>query len=188
MRWLRGILVVGVAGVMCWGALSCKREERGFRVEPPAADTTYTVAVTDFHVGGAPSNAHVKNPYEGNALAMATGQQLYSAYNCGGCHFHGGGGIGPPLMDDTWIYGGESDQIFSTIIEGRPNGMPSYRGKIPDNQVWAIAAYVRSMGGNASKDAAPGRTEDMQLNAPENTRPKQGTNQTVLPKSSEMPG
>jgi cytochrome c oxidase cbb3-type subunit 3 len=188
MRWFRGIVTATVLGVIICSALACKREERGFRVEPPAADTTHTVPTTDFHVGGAPDATHVQNPYEKNALAMATGQQLYLSYNCAGCHFHGGGGIGPPLMDDTWIYGGESDQIFSTIIEGRPNGMPSFRGKIPDNQVWAIVAYVRSMGGNASTDAAPGRTDSMHLNAPENSRQKQGTKQSVLPKSAEMPG
>lgn len=39
--------------------------------------------------------------------------------------------------------------------------MPSYRGKIPEYQVWQLVAYVRSMSGMVPKDAAPGRTEDM---------------------------
>ena len=71
--------------------------------------------------------------------------RLYKQYNCGGCHFNGGGGIGPALMDDSWIYGGRIDQIFNTIYQGRPNGMPAWGGKIPDDQIWQIATYVRSM-------------------------------------------
>ena len=55
--------------------------------------------------------------------------------------------MGPPLMDDEWIYGSEPENIFATIVEGRPNGMPSFRGRIPDYQVWQLVAYVRSMSG-----------------------------------------
>jgi cytochrome c oxidase cbb3-type subunit 3 len=76
---------------------------------------------------------------------IAAGKQLFSAMNCVGCHFNGGGGIGPPLMDQTWIYGSSIENIASTIREGRPNGMPSFRGFIPDEQIWQIAAYVRSL-------------------------------------------
>ena len=117
------------------------------------------------------SNAHVKNEYEENAFALSQGQQLYEYFNCVGCHAHGGGGIGPPLMDDKWIYGYHPEQIFATIVEGRPNGMPSFRGRIPDYQVWQIAAYVRSMSGLVAKDAAPSREDHMKGKPPENSTP-----------------
>lgn len=84
-------------------------------------------------------------PYYNNAEAVQRGMRLYNQFNCAGCHFNGGGGIGPPLMDDKWIYGGRIDQIFNTIYQGRPNGMPVWGGKIPDQQIWEISAYVRSM-------------------------------------------
>src|SRR3954453_7114276 len=141
--------------VLATVAMSCKREERGFRVDPPAASTVTVAMATDFHAGGALPKDPVNNAYEENAYAMTEGQRLYLGYNCVGCHFHGGGGIGPPLMDDKWIYGSDPDQIFSTIVQGRPNGMPSFRGKIPDYQVWEIVAYVRSMSGLVNKNAAP---------------------------------
>jgi cytochrome c oxidase cbb3-type subunit 3 len=48
-------------------------------------------------------------------------------------------------MDDEWIYGDRLEQIHQTLVEGRPNGMPSWGGKIPDGQLWELAAYVRSM-------------------------------------------
>ena len=51
-----------------------------------------------------------------------------------GCHANGGGGIGPPPIrkdQRDWIYGGEPSNVFDTIVKGRPNGMPTWGGKIP---------------------------------------------------------
>jgi cytochrome c oxidase cbb3-type subunit III len=83
--------------------------------------------------------------YYDNAEAVNTGRILFGQFNCSGCHSNGGGGMGPSLMDDEWIYGGRLQQIHQTIVEGRPNGMPSWGGRIPDQQIWQIATYVRSM-------------------------------------------
>jgi cytochrome c oxidase cbb3-type subunit III len=83
--------------------------------------------------------------YYDNSAAVNTGKRLFSQYNCSGCHSNGGGGMGPSLMDDEWIYGSRLEQIHDTLVEGRPNGMPSWGGKIPDEQLWQITAYVRSM-------------------------------------------
>src|SRR3954467_10911947 len=135
--------------------ISCEREERGFRVQPPSADRINSKTLTDLQPGTKLPVSEVKNEYEGNAYAVSEGKRLFSAYNCNGCHSQGGGGMGPPLMDARWIYGSRPEQIFSTIVEGRPNGMPSFRNKIPDFQVWQLAAYVRSLSGQVSKDVAP---------------------------------
>lgn len=48
-------------------------------------------------------------------------------------------------MDNKWIYGSSIEHIVSSIREGWPNGIPSFRGQIPDEQIWRISAYVRSM-------------------------------------------
>ena len=29
-------------------------------------------------------------------------------------------------MDAEWIYGSHPEQIYSDIVQGRPNGMPSF--------------------------------------------------------------
>ena len=63
--------------------------------------------------------------------AIADGERLFDWYNCSGCHFHGGGGMGPALMDQQWIYGGALDQIHASIVQGRPNGMPSWAPENP---------------------------------------------------------
>jgi cytochrome c oxidase cbb3-type subunit 3 len=83
--------------------------------------------------------------YYNNADAVNTGKRLFSQYNCSGCHSNGGGGMGPDLMDDVWIYGGRLEQIHQTLVEGRPNGMPSWGSKVPDEQLWQLSAYVRSL-------------------------------------------
>jgi cytochrome c oxidase cbb3-type subunit 3 len=149
---------------------SCKREERVFRVQPPAANTSDLVAVTGFHAGATSRPASVPNEYEENAYAVSEGKRLFDAMNCSGCHFHGGGGIGPALMDDRWIYGGEIDQIYLTIVQGRPNGMPAFGGKIPSQQVWQLSAYVRSLGGHGPKAARPSRDDHIQIPAEQGRR------------------
>jgi cytochrome c oxidase cbb3-type subunit 3 len=96
----------------------------------------------------------VKNPYEGNEQALADGKRIYNQFNCSGCHAAGGGAIGPPLMDDEWIYGSKPQNVFWTIIEGRPQGMPAYGGRIAEDQVWRLVAYVRSLSDLPKKDEA----------------------------------
>jgi cytochrome c oxidase cbb3-type subunit 3 len=83
--------------------------------------------------------------YYNNPDAVNTGKRLFQQYNCSGCHSNGGGGMGPDLMDDVWTYGSRLEQIHQTLVDGRPNGMPSWGNKVPDQQLWQLAAYVRSM-------------------------------------------
>jgi cytochrome c oxidase cbb3-type subunit 3 len=109
--------------------------------------------------------------YDGeNAYELNQGKRLYRWYNCGGCHAQGGGGMGPALMDEKWIYGHEPGQIYETIMSGRPNGMPSFRGRIPEDQAWQLVAYVRSMSGLAPKAAAPSRADGIAASPAENQR------------------
>src|SRR6201999_4224243 len=93
--------------------------------------------------------------YDGNPQAIAEGKRLFGWYNCSGCHFNGAGGIGPSLMDDNWIYGDSMDQIYATIYQGRPNGMPSWGGKLSTTEIWEIAAFVRSVAKDAKSIAMP---------------------------------
>ena len=86
----------------------------------------------------------------------------FRAYNCTGCHANGGGGIGPPLIKSTWIYGGEPENIFDTIVKGRPNGMPAWGGKIPEYQIWQLVTWVRAMNKEEPHAATP--TARMLLN------------------------
>ena len=72
-------------------------------------------------------------------------------------------------MDEKWIYGSAPTQIYATIMEGRPNGMPSFRGKIQPDQAWKIVAYIRSLSGLVPKDAATQRDDHMKSGPPPNS-------------------
>jgi heme/copper-type cytochrome/quinol oxidase subunit 2 len=86
----------------------------------------------------------VRNPYAGNAAAAADGERLWNWYNCSGCHSAGaGGGMGPPLIDEQWIYGGDDARVFESIWNGRQAGMPAWAGLIPQDDVWKIVAFIR---------------------------------------------
>jgi cytochrome c oxidase cbb3-type subunit 3 len=175
----RTVVLVGACLAAAIGA-GCKRESRGFREVPPAS-MAHDVAVSDLHPGGGSPPERSTTPYEMNAYALNEGKRLFSAYNCSGCHANGGGGMGPALIDDEWIYGVEADQVYRTILEGRPNGMPTWRGKIPDYQIWQLAAYVRSMSGLVPKDAAPNRSDHMSGKPAENATPRQQPKNAGVP-------
>jgi cytochrome c oxidase cbb3-type subunit 3 len=184
----RSSFIVPLLILLCLCPAACKREERGLRVEPPSASRVNTIRQTELQPGPPIPAFRTINEYEENAFAVSEGQRLYNWYNCVGCHSHGGGGIGPPLMDDLWIYGSDPAQVFSTIVEGRPNGMPSFRGKVPDYQIWQLTAYVRSMSGHVPKDVAPGREDDMSVKTPEaQTAPQPPKPTGGVPKSAERP-
>ena len=142
-------------------ATGCRREERRFREVAPAATATSVATAVNLQPGPTYTVTKTSGPYQYNAYAISEGKALYNQFNCSGCHSMGGGGMGPPLMDDKWIYGSDPASVFATIVEGRPNGMPAWRGRIPNYEVWRIVAYVRSLSGQASKDASSGRDDHM---------------------------
>jgi len=177
-----GVLIAAIALVS-----SCNREDRILRQPPSANDTLNTVQVSGLNPGAnslAPPPS--SNMYEESAYAVAEGQKLYEAYNCVGCHAHGGGGIGPALMDSNWIYGSEPGNIFATIMQGRPNGMPSFRNRIPEYQAWEIAAYVRSLSGLLPKGVSPNRSDQMNVKPAESSTSLQTpTGITGIPEHSK---
>ncbi len=157
--------------LFCAAALllgACDRAERHSRAKPIGESVPAGQSPDTIWPGGTPQpelDARAKL-YDNNANDIAQGQQLYTQMNCVGCHSHGGGGMGPALMDDEWRYGGRIDQIAASIAEGRPNGMPSWRDKLTSDQIWKLAAYVRSLSGQPSKDAVSARSDEMSNTPP----------------------
>lgn len=172
-RWLP--LLLAFAALLALAG--CEREMRRFTT--PAGNTTTATNAprASDNQPGAPLTGGVSqpvknvSPYDGNAYAVSQGKHLFGWYNCSGCHGSGGGGgMGPPLRDAGWRYGSDPASIFQTITQGRPNGMPSFGGHIPDDQVWELVAYVRSMSGQLRKDVAPSRSDTMNTGPSENAR------------------
>ena len=151
--------------------VACERENRRYTELPAAANRSAAVRLTILQPGAPQPVSDVQSPYQYNAYGLAEGKRLYAAYNCAGCHgLAGGGAIGPALMDDKWIYGSHADQIFSSISQGRPDGMPSFGGHIPTQQIWQLVAYIQSMSGQVRATTAPGRNDSQMAALPESRR------------------
>jgi cytochrome c oxidase cbb3-type subunit 3 len=88
----------------------------------------------------------VKSPVADDAAAAERGRKYFANFNCVGCHAdNGGGGMGPALSNRSFIYGGSAENIYLTISQGRPNGMPAWGAILPSNVIWDLAAYVQSI-------------------------------------------
>jgi cytochrome c oxidase cbb3-type subunit III len=164
VRPLRVLLQLSTLVSFTAAFAACHRENRYFEAPPASAAPPTQVQLSSLVAGESTLafREQQRRHYEENAHHLAEGKRLYNWFNCVGCHAHGGGDSGPALMDDQWIYGGEIDQVFLTVYQGRPNGMPAFGGKIPEQQIWQIAAYVRSMSGHGTKEARTGRDDHMQ--------------------------
>lgn len=159
----------------------CQRESRETGNSSPPFSQAELATTTTVIAGGttpAASDPRVLK-YEKNAWHVSEGERLYTEFNCVECHAHGGGGIGVPLIDEQWIYGSSSPQIVATLIQGRPNGMPSFRKLLTEEQMWQIAAYVRTMAGQVPKDVPPSRGDTLANTQPltlEDKRPQRDAN------------
>jgi cytochrome c oxidase cbb3-type subunit 3 len=93
-----------------------------------------------------PLGKTIKNPVGGSKSAIAAGEALFNSMGCSGCHApEAGGGMGPPLTDIAWIYGDQPSDIYLTISNGRPNGMPSYGNALPAISIWNLVAYIKTL-------------------------------------------
>jgi hypothetical protein len=109
----------------------------------------------------APTGLPLRNPHEGDANAIATGAKLFIAYNCIDCHgADGSGAMGPSLADGRWHFGGAPAEIFESIYQGRPEGMPAWGSLISPDQIWMLVSYLRSLevNRNVTTENFTGRT------------------------------
>jgi cytochrome c oxidase cbb3-type subunit 3 len=159
---MRRVLLAAAIVVLAPG---CWREKRDLREVPASAERVAPVRIGTLQPGPPLPGRPVRGAYQGNAPGISEGQRLFDWYNCSGCHGHGGGSIGPPLMDDAWIYGSDPENVFDSIAEGRPNGMPSFGGHIPEQQIWQLVAYVRSLDQLEPFDAYAPRSDGMARNS-----------------------
>lgn len=162
------------------GGIACRREARRFQEPDLSARATATPRSELRPSATQPVDSKAsaplqENPYAHNAWALSQGQRLYTWFNCVGCHANGGGGMGPALMDSAWIYGGDAASVYESIIAGRPNGMPSFRERMTEQQAWQLVTYVHYLAGNVPPDMVPGRSDSMNKGGwpnPDDTRPK----------------
>ncbi len=104
-------------------------------------------------------------------FALAGGRSAFNV-NCSQCHGSGAQGFTgyPNLNDDEWLWGGNLQDIYTTISHGirntddeaaRTADMPAFlKDEILDSKMISdVAEYVLSLSKSASDDAAAGRGE-----------------------------
>jgi cytochrome c oxidase cbb3-type subunit 3 len=85
------------------------------------------------------------NPLDGKPEAVEAGHALFGKMNCAGCHAYDlTGGMGPDLTDGASLYGGKPGEIFHTIANGTPRGMPAWKDKLTPDEIWQLVAYIQS--------------------------------------------
>ncbi len=132
-----------------------RQSTRRDTVRPPASRVPAQSAVAFIdhpqHIalgrtGPNPTALRLTNPFEADPQAKTVGSQLYHSYNCLDCHgMDGSGAMGPSLADGRWRFGGTPSEVFESIYQGRPDGMPAWGGRISDADIWRLVAYVRSL-------------------------------------------
>lgn len=144
---MRRLIVLCVALLFPLGAFACGGQHPSADQPPAAMSGAGPVRIPIGPIPGPGQNITLpSNPLANNPVAIQAGRQLFVWFNCAGCHGgHAGGGMGPSLRDKSWIYGSDDAHIFDSIEEGRAHGMPAWGTKIPEDQIWKIVAYIRSL-------------------------------------------
>jgi cytochrome c oxidase cbb3-type subunit 3 len=157
VRWtIVGIAAIAVVIVVAAFALigmpgsqpaAPKKLAEGYNGAVPAA-ALLRVPVTGIYPGGNPTglNPNMPNPLAKDPDAVARGMKDFDVFNCSGCHAaNGGGGMGPSLSDNAWIYRSSPANIYLTILQGRSAGMPAFGAMLPDRTIWELVAYIKSI-------------------------------------------
>lgn len=105
-----------------------------------------------------PPPVPTKNPREGDPQAIRLGTARYELV-CAECHGMDAKGVFGPDLTTLWATGFTDDRMFRTVRQGVPGTSmpPSPTGRLPDDEVWAILAYLRTL---ATAEPPPPSTGD----------------------------
>ena len=84
------------------------------------------------------------NPFAGQPDAAKQGRQIFLQTGCYNCHGleAKGGGIAPDLTVSKL----DPQQMFRTILDGRPGTlMPSWGKELDSDEIWKVITYLRSL-------------------------------------------
>lgn len=87
---------------------------------------------------------------KGKAGSVAKGLEVFTA-NCVACHGDQGRGnpqVGAPdLTDQTWLYGGDIETIYTTIYNGRQGEMPAWEHRLSPIDRKILTVFLLDKGG-----------------------------------------
>jgi mono/diheme cytochrome c family protein len=128
----------------------------------PAGSNDYT-KVSPLDLVKQTPKGKIQDPYKDTqADIVAQGETLFRSYSCSGCHGGtGGGGMCPPVTNDTWVYGGDDDTLFRLVTLGSENvvgPMPPFGSIVKSSDdLFKIITFIRAHydGDPAYKFGAP---------------------------------
>ncbi len=89
------------------------------------------------------ATAQQANPFEGDPRALRAGGALF-ANRCADCHGADAKGFSGPDLTLLWAEGTSDERVFRIVREGVSGSiMPS--SEAPDQELWAMVAYVKSL-------------------------------------------
>jgi putative heme-binding domain-containing protein len=102
-----------------------------------------------------PANAQAPaNSPQAEAAAIRAGASLFRE-RCAECHGSDGKGVPGHDLTRLWASGATDERVFQTIRSGVPNTlMPS--STAPDDELWSLVGYLRSLNSVASAETAAG--------------------------------
>ena len=153
-----------------------------------SAGALLRVPVTGIYPGGSPAGLHpdMPDPLANDPDAVQRGMRDFDAFNCSGCHAaNAGGGMGPSLSDDAWIYRSSPANIYLTIAQGRQAGMPAFGAMLPDRTIWELVAYIKSI--SEKPGPAFGKTTSAAPQSPSTEQVPQGRAMTATPWQATEP-
>jgi len=127
----------------------------------PAPAVTAATPSPGQNVSSQPT-ANLKNPLASTPASIAAGKRAYDA-NCAACHGNIAQGAvkagmtisiieeqkgkqPPDLTDAQWDNGSSDGDIYAVIKRGLPpTMMAGYDGRIPDDEIWSIVNYLRTL-------------------------------------------
>lgn len=145
----RKLLLIGLVAALA----GCGKMKGGSTDQPPLARVPADATLRQIPLGAPPGQATsiaaaIGNPFEGDPAAIQEGKRLFGAMNCVYCHGPQASGLmGPSLNQPGWRYGGTPAQLYNSIHDGRPKGMPAWGERLPPQQIWQLVAYLESLGG-----------------------------------------
>ena len=145
LRHPRRALILAVSLALVVPALAAVEFRHALDDSPldlsPIPGEEITDAVKSFYETG-------KDPYAGNADAIAAGKALYTQH-CQSCHMPDGkGGMGPSLIDDVVVSkrAGTEVGMFEVIHSGASGAMrPFSKRGVTQDQILKIIAYIHTL-------------------------------------------
>ncbi len=157
----RTLMAGSIATMMAMAAFSLSASDGGDAGGSGAA--TADAAGKPLDIAKATPKGQLKNPYQdSDKTVVDEGRKLYMRASCNGCHGgSGGGGMCPPLSNETWVYGGDDDTLFRLIAEGSDalqkdgysrKGRENVVGPMPPHgaivktgdDMWKIITFIRA--------------------------------------------